>query len=150
MININLGQPKNFNPENVDAISLDNFLQEHTIESMVEKNLKEIDWAVNLVFGERNPKLAYENIYVDNPNCCATYNLIYNLKGNETFQLEMTEEGNDFIMTVTVKNKNLIVYSPVVKNKIRKNIQALDRTVQYSVDIYQILNGIFNNKNIKL
>lgn len=142
MIYIELGTPKHFNPENVDAIALNNILLKDEIERQVRKKTKEINWAVNMVYKNKQPKLIQEKIVVDNENCKATYKFVYSLASRETFILEILEWGNEYDYTITIKNKNLIEYIPVKNNHVRKFPDDLSDTVKHSVDIYNIIKSI--------
>lgn len=142
MITIELATPKHINPENIDAIHFNNLLIKDGIETSVNKKLKEIHWVINLVYKNRQPVCTYENVFVDDEKCSATYAIVYQLNNRESYHLDIEEMGNEFKYNIKIKNKSIVAYTVVKDNHIRKYPDDLGETIDYAVDTYQLLKGI--------
>lgn len=140
MIHIELNTTRNFNSENVDYFEMNQQLIKDDIEKQINYNLKEIDWVLNLVF--KGAKKTYENIYVENDKCKATYKIHYNFWNNEAIILDIIQWGDDLEISIMIKNKYLVEYVVVEKNKVKQFKLGKHKVLDHSLDVFELLKAV--------
>lgn len=139
MITMKLKQPK-FNPENVDYAEMNNDMVRADLTKMIDKNLYEIDWVINLIYSE--VEKVDEHIHVDEAEYKATYHLVYNFKGNNVIDVTVVDWGDKMFVTLTLRNKTLVEFTTVYENETATFKKGVHKILDDSLDVFILLKEV--------